>query len=102
MPQSCMFFVTFRVWDQKTVHNTKKCSGLTLFGASLVAPILQPALPSPCLKLARLLVAAVRFCMGDHCVSDGAANLSQSPFIIMGPRTYSNWLYRGSQNGNHC
>lgn len=98
VPQSCTVFVTFRVWDQKSALNTKKCSGL--FGAFLTAPVGQPALPSPRLKLAQLLVAAVGFCMGDHCVWNPLTFFLQSPFIIIRSRAH-NLLYHGSQNGNH-
>lgn len=59
-PPSCMFFVTFRVWDQKAVHNTKQCSDLTL--SSFVWCSHSPTCPSfPSAKIGPARGAAVGF-----------------------------------------
>ena len=90
VPQSCSL-LPFGCGIRKTIHNTKHCGGLALSSFVWCLPhgSHSPTVPSfPSAKIVPALGGQLRgFCMGDYCVWDGATNLLESLFIIMGPRT---------------
>lgn len=90
VPQSCSL-LPFGCGIRKTTHNTKHCGGLALSSFVWCLPhgSHSPTVPSfPSAKIGPALGGQLRgFCMGDYCVWDGATNLLESLFIIMGPRT---------------